>query len=253
MFIKLLSSTLVILGLVTNSVLAQQASTVRQGEWVASFSEPTDRYGHAVLGDTPEWTRLCLAHNDTEACVTLPKNKVFEDIAPRLADVNADGRMDAVVVESDDQYGASLVVYLLQDFGELTRIANDPIGTRFRWLAPIGIADLDGDGYTEIAYIDRPHLAKTLRILRYVDSKLVEVAATAGLTNHRIGESYITSGLKNCRNSPVDIITADASFKIVMASRFDGQRITTRAIAPLTTLADVQAALECTRVGLLSH
>ena len=226
--------------------VAQQSVATEQGRWAASFSAPTDRYGHAVLGSTPEWGKLCLNHRDTEGCVTLPENRVFEDIAPRLSDVDGDGRLDAVVVESDAQVGASLVVYMLEPSGQLKRIANDPIGTRFRWLAPIGIADLDGDGHTEIAYIDRPHLTKTLRILRFVDSSLVEVATQTGLTNHRIGEAFITSGLRHCEGSPIEIITANASWSSIMASSFDGREVSTQFIAPFHSTADFETILECT-------
>ena len=228
----------------TASVGEQSVSIERNG-WVATFSAPTDRYGHAVLGSTPEWGKLCITHSDTEGCVTLPETKVFEDNAPRLADVDGDGRLDAVVVESDAQAGASLVVYMLEPSGQLKRIANDPIGTLFRWLAPIGIADLDGDGHTEVAYIDRPHLAKTLRILRFVDSGFIEVATQTGLTNHRIGEPFITSGLRQCEGAPIEILTVDASWSSIMASSFDGPRVTTRSIGPFHGLMDMQSALEC--------
>ena len=225
--------------------VAQQSVTTEQGRWAASFSAPTDRYGHAVLGSTPEWGKLCLTHSEAEGCVTLPENRVFEDIAPRLSDVDGDGRLDAVVVESDAQAGASLAIYMLEPSGQLKRIANDPIGTRFRWLAPIGIADLDGDGHTEVAYIDRPHLAKTLRILRFVDSGFIEVATQTGLTNHRIGEAFITSGLRQCEGAPIEILTVDASWSSIMASSFDGPRVTTRSIGPFHGLKDMQTAMEC--------
>jgi hypothetical protein len=46
-------------------------------------------------------------------------------------------------------------------------LASTPwIGQRFRWLAPVAAADLDGDGAMELAYVDRPHLARTLRVWR---------------------------------------------------------------------------------------
>jgi len=236
---------LMFMGALSSPVVAEQIVSTELNGWVATFSGPTDRYGHAVLGSTPEWGKLCLTHRDANGCVTLPEHKVFEDIAPRLADVDGDGRLDAVVVESDAQAGASLVVYMLEPSGQLKRFANDPVGTRFRWLAPIGIADLDGDGHTEVAYIDRPHLAKTLRILRFVDSGFIEVATQTGLTNHRIGEAFITSGLRHCEGSPIEIITTDASWSSVMASSFDGQRVTSRSIGPFHGLMDMQSALEC--------
>ena len=81
--------------------------------------------------------------------------------------------------------------------GDLRLVAATPnIGQRNRWLAPVAAADLDGDGATEIAYVDRPHLARRLRIWRFEGGSLTEIAALPGLTNHRIGEAFITGGLR---------------------------------------------------------
>ena len=234
-----------ILFVFSNEALANRSASVTQGDWMALFSDPTDRYGHAVLGNTPEWGKLCLKGPDSEACVSLPKNRVFEDIKPRLADVDLDGRLDVVVVEADSQAGASLVVYQLSHEGTLTRISNPPIGTAFRWLAPIGIDDLDGDSFVEIAYIDRPHLAKILRIWRFANSTLTEVATTQGLSNHQIGDAFIVGGLRACKDGPIEMITADSSWKNIMASRFDGDEITTRKLRPLTSKEDFETALAC--------
>ena len=84
--------------------------------------------------------------------------------------------------------GARLAIYGVG--GRIT--ANDWIGRRIRWLAPIGAADFDGNGTIEIAYVDRPHLAKTLRVWRYRTGTLTQIATRPGVTNHRIGEVDIT-------------------------------------------------------------
>ena len=74
-------------------------------------------------------------------------------------------------------------------------IAATPyIGTRFRWLAPLVAADLDGDGWIEIAYIDRPHLAMVLRVWRFENGVLHPVAEASGLTNHQFGADVIEGG-----------------------------------------------------------
>jgi hypothetical protein len=208
----------------------------------ARFADPTDRYGHAIMGDLPEWGRLCLTVTGRDTCVTLPETSVFEDIAPRLHDLDGDGMPEAVVVESSFAEGAALVVYRL-DGDRLARIATPHIGTRNRWLAPAAIADLDGDGAVEIAFVDRPHLARVLRIWRFADNALTHVADREGLTNHRIGEPFITGGLRDCGQGP-EIITADAGWSRVMASRLVGGRVQTRDLGPFSVAA-VDAAMTC--------
>jgi len=218
------------------------AAEDRVDGYVARFEAPTDRYGHAIMGDLPEWGRLCFGPDGALVCVTLPRTRVFEDIAPRLHDRDGDGVPEAVVVEASFEAGAALVVYRLQG-AQLQRIATPPIGTRNRWLAPAGIGDLDGDGAVEIAYIDRPHLAKTLRIWRYVDGALQPVASAPGLTNHRIGDPFIEGGLRDCGAGP-EIVTADARWRQVMVSRLEGDRIVSVPLGPYSAAA-MQAALDC--------
>lgn len=222
--------------------VAAQTATTEAGEARATFSEPTFRYGHGIMGDLPEWGRLCLEVAGQGACVTLPQASVFEDMAPRLHDLDRDGAPEAIAVESTFTEGAALVVYRL-DGNSLQRIATPHIGTRNRWLAPAGIADLDGDGFVELAYVDRPHLAKTLRVWRYRDNALEPVAILAGLTNHRIGEEFITGGVRDCGAGP-EIITADGSWKQVLATRLVGSALEARVITGFTQAA-VKDALAC--------
>ena len=67
----------------------------KAGLATARFEAPTDRYGHAIMGDLPEWGRLCLANAGQVACVDLPETSVFEDIEPRLVDLDGDQWMEA--------------------------------------------------------------------------------------------------------------------------------------------------------------
>jgi hypothetical protein len=59
----------------------------------ARYLEPTDSYPHAILGDAldHETLELALASDETRR-FTLPPTSVFEYPAPRLADVDGDGR-----------------------------------------------------------------------------------------------------------------------------------------------------------------
>jgi hypothetical protein len=60
---------------------------------VAWLAGPTDRYRHGVLGDDLEATRLVVeTRSGKRLQVDLPLRRVFEDLEPRLADVDGNGR-----------------------------------------------------------------------------------------------------------------------------------------------------------------
>ena len=217
------------------------APAAAEGIVAASFGDPTSRYPHGVLGDLIEWGSLRMETvAGAEVTITLPESRVFEDTAPRLADVDQDGNAEVVVIESDARQGARLSVY---DASGLIA-SNDFIGRSFRWLAPVAIADLDGDGQVELAYVDRPHLAKTLRVFRYQPGKLEERARFAGVTNHRIGEADIAGGLRLCGNGP-EMIVANAAWTRLLALQFDGTDITATDIGPHIGRSSFAEALAC--------
>ncbi len=210
-----------------------------------------ERYGHGVLGNTPEWDELHIhwgqkkpdgIEHRNRSDVVDPRH-VFEDVAPRLMDLNGDGNPEIIVVQSNLDKGARLVVFRYDAQG-LHLTATPYIGTRNRWLAPLGAADLDGDGHIELAYIDRPHLAKTLRIWRYRDGALKEIASQPGLTNHRIGEDFISGGIRSCAGVS-EIITADAGWKRIIATTFTGGRIQSRDIGPYRGRQSLTKTLSC--------
>ena len=212
------------------------AETIRSAEYI----EPTDRYAHGILGDAIEWGALRLETDNGTRVFTLTPDRVFEDVAPRLIDLDSDGAPEVVVVETLNTAGAQLAVYDASG-----KIAATPhIGRTNRWLAPIGAADLDGDGSIEIAYIDRPHLAKTLRVWRFEGGALVPVADLPGLTNHRIGERDIGGGIRDCGAGP-EMITASVDWTRVMATTLSDGGLETRAIGPHRDRSSFATALAC--------
>ncbi|WP_193142468.1 MULTISPECIES: FG-GAP repeat domain-containing protein [unclassified Meridianimarinicoccus] len=207
----------------------------------ARYADPTTRYPHAVLGDGIEHGALVLERADAPPLrLVLPDTRVFEDTAPRLADVDGDGQAEVVVVESDQRRGARLAIY---DATGL-RYATPFIGTRFRWLAPAGIADLDGDGRIEIAYVDRPHLAKTLRVWRIEDGALVPVADLPGVTNHRIGERDISGGVRDCGQG-AELVLATGNWGDLVAVQLREGQLSARRLGKPTDAAGFDAALAC--------
>ena len=132
----------------------------------AWLSDPTRRYGHGVLGDQIEAGALSVrTASGTVAKFVLDEDSVFEDLMPRLHDLDG----DRVV----------------------RRAESPPIGQSHRWLCPIGMADFDGDGRIEIAVVETPHLGQTIVIYRQFGEKLVEVARRHGHSNHFIGSTTL--------------------------------------------------------------
>lgn len=224
-----------------------QSSFVKTPLGTAWYSDLTDRYGHGVLGDALEPTTLHLLTDKTSAecgiSVTLDAPYVFEDVAPRLADLDGDGRPELIVVRSHARQGAQLAVY--GEVGDqLKLIASTPfIGRANRWLAPVGAADLDGDGHIEIAYIDRPHLAKTLRIWRFKDQALSSVVDIPGLTNHRIGEDFISGGIRTCDAGP-EMVMADSNWRRIIGVQLSTTSVTSRDLGRFSAQA-LRKALTC--------
>ncbi|MDB2407578.1 VCBS repeat-containing protein [Jannaschia sp.] len=229
--------------------IATFATDDPQALHTAWYEGLSNAYPHGVLGDALEPTVLrAMSDASADACAPVVEagpGFVFEDIAPRLADVDGDGRPEVIAVRTAFDAGAQLVVYTAQGDTLVPLAATPHIGRRNRWLAPAAIADLDGDGAVEIAYVDRPHLAKTLRIWRYADGTFREVAAATGVTNHRIGEAFISGGLRRCGDTP-EIVLASADWSRLLAVTFDGRGIAARDLGRWSASA-AEEALSCAR------
>ena len=153
-------------------------------------------------------------------------------------DFNGDGRADLVTanVWSDD-------VSVLLSIGELQFAPESRIETGLSPYA-LAVADFDGDGNIEIAYIDRPHLAKTLRIWRFNKGKLQYVADHPGLTNHKIGWDHIPGGIRDCGTKP-EIVSANADWTRIVATSLKDGRTITRDLGLYRGPDSLNAALSC--------
>lgn len=153
--------------------------------WLAA---PTDRYDHAVLGDGIEAAALRVrTRAGAELVYTLPGDSVFEDLRPRVLDVDGDGRDEVLVVRSRPDVGASLVALGIRG-GALVPVAETPpIGRGHRWLNPVGVADVDGDGRSEVLVVLTPHIGGTLVVYGFGAGGFAEKARMGGFSNHAIG------------------------------------------------------------------
>ena len=108
----------------------------------------------------------------------------------------------------------------------------------------MGATDLDGDGAIEIAFVDRPHLAKILRVSRFDGGTFREVGAFEGVTNHQIGWDFIAGGVRICGAEP-EMVVASGDWSRVLAVRFDGQSFAKRTLGPYRDPSSLDAALTC--------
>jgi len=172
----------------------------------AWFIAPTGRYDHHVRPTQYEagGLRVRTAAGET-ITLMLDERQVFEDRTPRLADLDGDGRDEIVTILSSITKGASLAAYTVSD-GAIELLARTPfIGTSHRWLNPAGIADYDGDGSLDIAFVAMPHLVKRLEVWTLSDGGFSQLLTVPDVSNHALGSPH--TGLSASADFNADGIT----------------------------------------------
>lgn len=162
-------------------------ATGAHAETIASarYATPVDRYGHYALGTPHEYAHLtATTHTGRKVTFQLPEDEVFEDIVPRLVKLAESEPAEILTIVSQRNSGARLVLFGLRDDRLVMSAQSTAIGIPNRWLNPVGVSDLDGDGQAEIAAVITPHIGGTLKIYRKNGAELDEVAALYGFSNH---------------------------------------------------------------------
>ncbi|MEI9805039.1 MAG: VCBS repeat-containing protein [Pseudolabrys sp.] len=159
----------------------------------AWLAEPTARYDHGVLGDAIEAGALVIEKKDGKRqIVRLGADAVFEDLQPRLADMDGDGRDEIVVVKSYLKRGSAIAV-IAERNGKYDIVAETPpAGQPNAWLNPAGIGDFNGDGKMDIALVRMPHVLGTLELWSWgADRRLRKTAEMTDTANHIAGARAI--------------------------------------------------------------
>lgn len=161
----------------------------------ARYDTPVDRYGHYAPGRPHEYANLAATTDAGRGLVLqLPEEEVFEDTEPRLVRLGSRGAQEVLVlvVISARKSGSRLALIGLGDDGLKIVAQSAAIGAPMRWMNPVGVADLDGDGSAEIAAVVTPHIGGTLKVYRRAGGDLVEIASLAGFSNHVYGSPELS-------------------------------------------------------------
>jgi hypothetical protein len=158
----------------------------------AWLSQPTNRYEHGVLGDNIEAGSLVIESPDGKRQeVKLDDDAVFEDLSPRIVDLDGNGHDAVIVVKSYLKRGSALAV-IAERRGRYQIVAETPaLGAPQRWLDPAGIADFTGDGKTDIALVRQPHVVGALELWSWGNNALRKVAELPDTANHVAGTRSI--------------------------------------------------------------
>jgi hypothetical protein len=180
----------------------------------AWYAQPTSRYRHGALGDTIEGGALIVRlKGGVKLTYRLPETEVFEDIAPRIADLDNDGLSEIVTIVSSFKGGASIVIYRVTG-GEalLEKAATPHLGAAETWLNIAGIERFFGTQTPEIAFVARPHKDGQLGFLKFIRGRLRLVTTKDGFSNHVFGSGEL-------RLSASADIDGDGRMELALPSR----------------------------------
>lgn len=181
----------------------------------AQYIYPTNRYDHGILGDEIEGGALLINYKEQQYIFELDSSFVFEDLQPRLVDLDNDGIPEIITILTKIGSGASISIYKLYEDEISVFASGEFIGTSYRWLNIAAIDDLDNNGEIEIAYVTTPHIGGNLHIA-YIDGNQLKVKASiSGVSNHKI----------RSRNLCLSVITYSSGLKTLYVPNNDFDRI----------------------------
>jgi hypothetical protein len=154
----------------------------------AWFARPTRRYAHGVLGDAIEaGSLLVITSSGSRLEAILSEDQVFEDITPRIADLDGDGSNEVIAIRSSTGGGAAVAIFGLADTGLTLLGASSENGRANRWLNIAGLVPRPDGGLT-LYGVRTPHIGGRLFSLNFRNGTVSERNDIASdVSNHIIG------------------------------------------------------------------
>jgi hypothetical protein len=145
-------------------------------------TDPTDEYGHGIMGDKLEGSSMTLVATEPEVEIIrkIPASPgyVLEGIAPIWVDFNGDGELEIIVTRSNANVGAQIMV--VDEFGNL--LAEGPaIGRGGRWRHQLSAGPFGPNGEMELVDVLTPHIGGPTEFFKWRGDELVVVASTSNL------------------------------------------------------------------------
>jgi hypothetical protein len=155
------------------------------------LSDPTERYGHGILGDrleaasvsvigiTPFGLSLRARHPLSTA--------VFEDLVPVLASISELGRPAVLLARSAPEAGSEVAALGWRDAALVSLAESATAKPGSEWVHVIAAANLGGDATPEIIAVRVPQAGGILTAFRRRAGVLDVVAQVAGFASHAPG------------------------------------------------------------------
>ncbi|MEZ4885084.1 MAG: VCBS repeat-containing protein [Chitinophagales bacterium] len=166
----------------------QEIAISSDGRVYAQYAMPTERYQHGIMGDKIEAGQLVVVVEGVFYELTLSGDFVFEDIRPRLYDVDGDGALEIITIRTHVSKGAGIAIYKIVNEQLIEYAHVEEIGTPNRWLNIVAINDLDNDENVELVWIQTPHIGGILKVAKIEQGVLQVLDETSLYSNHEIGQ-----------------------------------------------------------------
>ncbi len=221
--------------------LPEQAISISQDKRVyAQYTDPTERYNHRVMGDGIEGGGLVVVMDSVFYELALADNYVFEDIRPRLYDVDQDGNLEIITIRTEITQGAGIMIYKILN-NQLHEYAYVPeIGQSSRWLNLVTLNDLDEDGIVELVWIQTPHIGGILKVAKVQAGALTVLDELSGYSNHGYGD----------RNLCLSVLTQENQGKIFYVPTQDRTQIVgfKYSNGRLTVVSEIDQIIDFSRI-----
>lgn len=209
------------------------AVPVADRELVYVLAGPTEAYGHGVLGDAVEATKV--------AVVDAAKGKLVRTLSPPTGVIEGRSAMVAqfgddrgvVVTASDSDEGARIVVLGVDGSWEAV---GPGIGTGFRWRHQLAVAPFGTDEEATIAAVKTPHVGGAAEFYRRDGAELKLVASdNGGYQSHVMGSRNLGGALagKLVGDDRTVVLVPDGSRKQLVALHEDSGSVKQAGAIPL--------------------